>query len=102
MATVTAPPPGTHTPTPTRQPQHAPATTSQPQPQPQHACTAAPQCGGQPLLPPAQARFLRTWFPVLLLFRVANSLCVRTYFTPDEYWQGPEVAHGMVFGYGHR
>ena len=26
---------------------------------------------------------------------------VSTYFNPDEYWQGPEVAHYMVFGYGH-
>ena len=24
-----------------------------------------------------------------------------TYFNPDEFWQGPEVAHRLAFGYGH-
>ena len=40
---------------------------------------------------------------VLLLaaFRTLNALCLQTYFVPDEYWQGPEVAHRLVFGYGH-
>ncbi|XP_058082019.1 mannosyltransferase APTG1 [Magnolia sinica] len=36
-----------------------------------------------------------------LAFRTANSLLVRTYFNPDEHWQSLEVAHRIVFGYGH-
>lgn len=40
-------------------------------------------------------------FGVLALFRVANTFLVRTAFDPDEYWQGPEVAHRVAFGYGH-
>ena len=39
-------------------------------------------------------------FLALWLFRAANSLVVRTYFHPDEYWQSLEVAHVAVFGYG--
>ena len=38
----------------------------------------------------------------LLLLRLCNALAVQTYFNPDEYWQGPEVAHRIAFGYGHR
>ena len=38
---------------------------------------------------------------ILCAFRMINTLLVQTYFNPDEYWQGPEVAHRMVFGYGH-
>ena len=26
---------------------------------------------------------------------------LRTFFEADEFWQGPEVAHKLVFGYGH-
>ena len=37
-----------------------------------------------------------------LAFRAANALLVRTAFVPDEYWQSLEVAHDLVFGYGHR
>ena len=37
---------------------------------------------------------------VLVVFRVLNALCAQTYFVPDEYWQGPEVSHRLVFGYG--
>lgn len=37
----------------------------------------------------------------LLAFRVVNAWIVRTYFNPDEYWQGPEVAHNLVFGSGY-
>lgn len=33
------------------------------------------------------------------IVRVAGALFVKTYFNPDEYWQGPEVAHRVVFGY---
>ncbi|CAD7700764.1 unnamed protein product, partial [Ostreobium quekettii] len=36
-----------------------------------------------------------------LCFRLLNALLVQTYFDPDEFWQGPEVAHRLVFGYGH-
>lgn len=36
----------------------------------------------------------------LLMLRLLNALLVRTYFNPDEYWQGPEVAHRVAFGYG--
>lgn len=46
----------------------------------------------------AKRRFL---LPALLVLRVLNSLVVRTFFNPDEYWQGPEVAHHMVWGVGH-
>lgn len=37
----------------------------------------------------------------LAAFRVVNAWTVRTYFNPDEYWQGPEVAHRLVFGSGY-
>lgn len=37
----------------------------------------------------------------LVLFRALGSLLLTTYFNADEYWQGPEVAHRLVFGYGH-
>lgn len=40
-------------------------------------------------------------FWALLAFRVCNSLLVQTSFDPDEYWQSLEVAHRVVFGYGH-
>uniref|UniRef100_A0A0E0JKE4 Mannosyltransferase n=1 Tax=Oryza punctata TaxID=4537 RepID=A0A0E0JKE4_ORYPU len=36
-----------------------------------------------------------------LAFRAANALLVRTYFNPDEHWQCLEVAHRIIFGYGH-
>ena len=26
---------------------------------------------------------------------------VQTWYTPDEHWQGPEIAHRLVYGYGH-
>ncbi|CAM9832073.1 unnamed protein product [Ectocarpus sp. 13 AM-2016] len=38
---------------------------------------------------------------VLVTFRVLNALLVRTSFTPDEFWQGPEPAHLLAFGSGH-
>lgn len=37
----------------------------------------------------------------LVLFRAANSLLVRTFFSPDEYWQALEVGHRITFGYGY-
>ncbi|KAK3283630.1 hypothetical protein CYMTET_8683 [Cymbomonas tetramitiformis] len=36
-----------------------------------------------------------------LAFRIVNALVVCTYFNADEYWQSLEVAHYLVFGYGH-
>uniref|UniRef100_A0A7C8YY08 Mannosyltransferase n=1 Tax=Opuntia streptacantha TaxID=393608 RepID=A0A7C8YY08_OPUST len=40
-------------------------------------------------------------FYLCLAFRILNSLLVQTYFNPDEHWQSLEVAHQLVFGYGH-
>ncbi|KAK0525777.1 glycosylphosphatidylinositol anchor biosynthesis [Tilletia horrida] len=40
-------------------------------------------------------------FSVLLLIRLLNAACAQTYFQPDEFWQSLEVAHRIVFGYGH-
>ena len=37
----------------------------------------------------------------LVVFRICNACIIQTYFVPDEYWQGPEVAHRLVFGYGY-
>lgn len=36
-----------------------------------------------------------------LIFRILNALLMQTWFVPDEFWQGPEVAHKLVFGYGY-
>lgn len=36
-----------------------------------------------------------------LVYRLFNCLLLSTSFVPDEYWQSLEVAHKMVFGYGH-
>ncbi|GKD06168.1 GPI mannosyltransferase 3 [Tanacetum coccineum] len=38
---------------------------------------------------------------ICIIFRMANSLFVQTYFNPDEHWQALEVAHRITFGYGH-
>ncbi|XP_049932426.1 mannosyltransferase APTG1 isoform X2 [Nymphaea colorata] len=40
-------------------------------------------------------------FGICLVFRIANALLIHTYFNPDEHWQSLEVAHRIVFGYGH-
>lgn len=40
-------------------------------------------------------------FFTCLTFRFVNAYLTRTYDNPDEYWQGQEVAHNMVFGYGY-
>ena len=41
----------------------------------------------------------KNWlFPALLLFRVINAVIIQTFFVPDEFWQGPEVAHRVAFG----
>lgn len=36
-----------------------------------------------------------------LLVRISLALLTRTFFQPDEYFQSLEVAHHIVFGYGH-
>jgi phosphatidylinositol glycan class B len=38
---------------------------------------------------------------LVILFRLANASLVWTQFDPDEFWQAHEVAHKLVFGYGH-
>ncbi|ORX79210.1 hypothetical protein BCR32DRAFT_205983 [Anaeromyces robustus] len=40
-------------------------------------------------------------FLMLILFRFYNSLALKTFFVPDEYWQSIEVAHNFVFNYGY-
>ncbi|XP_050208020.1 mannosyltransferase APTG1 [Mercurialis annua] len=40
-------------------------------------------------------------FALCLAFRIVNALFIQTYFNPDEHWQSLEVAHYIVFGYGH-
>jgi len=40
-------------------------------------------------------------FLMLTLFRFYNSLTLKTFFVPDEYWQSIEVAHNFVFKYGY-
>lgn len=39
---------------------------------------------------------------VIALVRIASVFVVQTYFDPDEFWQAPEVAHRIVFGYGYQ
>ena len=43
----------------------------------------------------------RSLFFVLLFFRIFNASLIKTFFVPDEFWQGPEIAHKIVFGYGY-
>ncbi|ORX56164.1 hypothetical protein DM01DRAFT_1366683 [Hesseltinella vesiculosa] len=38
---------------------------------------------------------------ICLAFRWWNAYMTRTYDNPDEYWQGPEIAHRLVFGQGY-
>ena len=44
-----------------------------------------------------------TWKIVLIAVttRVLIALATQTFFQPDEYYQSLEVAHHLVFGYGH-
>jgi len=37
----------------------------------------------------------------LIVFRILNAFLIKTWFVPDEFWQGPEVAHKLGFGYGY-
>jgi phosphatidylinositol glycan class B len=40
-------------------------------------------------------------FLIGLIWRVSIAILQLTAFAPDEYFQGPEVAHRVVYGYGH-
>ncbi|XP_021899812.1 GPI mannosyltransferase 3 isoform X2 [Carica papaya] len=44
---------------------------------------------------------LKRIFVACLAIRIVNALLIQTYFNPDEHWQSLEVAHHIVFGYGH-
>jgi hypothetical protein len=35
-----------------------------------------------------------------IIVRLIFATTIATAFAPDEFWQGPEVAHRLVFGYG--
>ncbi|KAI7821568.1 Alg9-like mannosyltransferase family-domain-containing protein [Gamsiella multidivaricata] len=37
----------------------------------------------------------------LVVFRAINASLVKTFFSPDEYWQALEVGHRITFGYGY-
>ncbi|KAG0360127.1 glycosylphosphatidylinositol anchor biosynthesis [Podila minutissima] len=37
----------------------------------------------------------------LVVYRAINACLVKTYFSPDEYWQALEVGHKITFGYGY-
>ena len=43
----------------------------------------------------------RTVAAVSIVWRVIIALATRTFFQPDEFFQSLEVAHNVVFGYGH-
>lgn len=38
----------------------------------------------------------------IFLFRLLNAFLCRTFFQPDEYYQSLEIAHTIVYGYGHQ
>lgn len=67
--------------------------------------SAAQSHGGKALRP----RHLECFNPTppaslavaVIAMRLLNALLVRTYHDPDEFWQAGEVAHRLVFGYGH-
>lgn len=42
------------------------------------------------------------FFLIFLAVRLTSVFFVQTWYVPDEYWQSLEVAHNMVFGYGHK
>ncbi|KAK9459828.1 Alg9-like mannosyltransferase family-domain-containing protein [Lipomyces oligophaga] len=44
---------------------------------------------------------MTSFFLSILLFRIINSFITQTYFQPDEFWQGLEPAHRLVYGYGY-
>lgn len=51
------------------------------------------------LLSTAQEVFLLVG---VITWRMLNALVCTTYGDPDEHWQSLEVAHRLVFGYGHQ
>ena len=48
----------------------------------------------------AAAALLLPSLAAVLGLRLLNAVLVTTQFDPDEWWQAPEVAHRLVFGYG--
>jgi len=52
----------------------------------------------RPVHPQVAAAQVHDILSVLLFFRFVNALCVRTFFQPDEYFQGLEPAWDMAFG----
>jgi GPI mannosyltransferase 3 len=63
-----------------------------------------PQAAGDPDSSPypkkkATRRPSWTVLALVVAFRAANALLVRTYFNPDEHWQCLELAHRVAFGY---
>lgn len=39
---------------------------------------------------------------ISLFIRLFQILYVKTFYNADEYWQGPEIAFNLVFGYGYK
>ena len=35
----------------------------------------------------------------VILYRIFNSLVVKSFFSPDEYWQSIEIAHKLTYKY---
>ncbi len=63
-----------------------------------HPAPAPPTASRRPLrrdVAVAQARDILT---LVLLVRIANALCLRTFFQPDEYFQALEPAWRVAFG----
>lgn len=56
-------------------------------------CREAPAVFEKERLVIADAPSMLGSWRFLLAFRLLNAWLLRTSFTPDEYWQGPEVAH---------
>ena len=52
--------------------------------------------------PPHSVVVAQAWdvISLLLVYRFLNSLCVRTFFQPDEYFQALEPAWDIAFGHG--
>lgn len=72
--------------------------------QPSHttARRMPPKSRARPPKPPERARHLFTRpFALFLVLRIVNAFVVRTFFVADEFWQSAEVAHALVYGYGH-
>jgi len=50
---------------------------------------------------PARLLCMQRSTSLALVVRICIALFTRTFFQPDEYFQSLEVAHHLVFGYGH-